>query len=134
MHLSVVTPERTVIDAEVTEVTAPGAVGQLGILPDHITFIGTLDVGEIRFKARDGAAVLLMSGGLIEVRDNRITILADDAMKADQVDAEAARRDLAQARTQAASMDPYSDAYAAAVAAERWADLRLRTAGAKVPA
>ena len=42
MRLSVITPERTIVDAEVTEVTAPGEAGQLGVLADHITFLGAL--------------------------------------------------------------------------------------------
>ena len=128
MRLSVITPERTIVDAEVTEVTAPGEAGQLGVLADHITFLGTLEAGEVRYTGADGAGVLIMSGGLIEVQDNRITILADDALRLDQVDAEAARRDLEQARARRESLDPYGDAYTAAVAAERWADLRIRTA------
>jgi F-type H+-transporting ATPase subunit epsilon len=128
MHLSVITPERTIVDAEVTEVTAPGEAGQLGVLPDHVTFLGNLQAGEVRYKAADGAGTLIMSGGLIEVQDNRITILAGDALRADQVDVEAARRDLEQARASRESLDPYGDAYAAAVAAERWAELRIQTA------
>lgn len=128
MHLSVITPERTIVDAEVTEVTGPGEVGQLGVLADHITFLGTLEAGEVRYKGADGTGTLIMSGGLIEIQDNRITILADDALRSDQVDVEAARRDLDQARTRRESLDPYGDSYTAAVAEERWADLRIRTA------
>jgi F-type H+-transporting ATPase subunit epsilon len=128
MHLSVITPERTVVDTDVTEVTAPGEAGQLGVLPDHITFLGNLQAGEVRYKATDGTGTLIMSGGLIEVQDNRITILAGDALRADQVNVEAARRDLEQARARRESLDPYSAAYAAAVAEERWAELRIQTA------
>ncbi len=128
MRLSVITPERTVVDAEVTEVTAPGEVGQLGVLPDHIPFLGNLEPGEVRYKAVDGTGALLISGGLIEVHDDRITILAGDALRPDQVDVEAARRDLDQARVRRESLDPYGDSHAAALVEERWADLRVRAA------
>jgi F-type H+-transporting ATPase subunit epsilon len=130
MRLFVITPERTIVDAEVTEVTAPGEAGQLGVLPDHITFLGNLEAGEIRYRAADGASALITSGGLIEIQNNRIMILADDALRSDQVDVEAARRDLEQARARRETLDPFGDAYAAALAEERWADLRVRTAAA----
>jgi F-type H+-transporting ATPase subunit epsilon len=128
MRLSVVTPERTLLDTEVTEVTAPGEVGQMGVLSHHITFLGTLEAGEVRYRAADGPGILIVSGGLIEVHEDCITILADDALWPDQVDAEAARRDLARARTRREALDPYGASYAAAVAEERWADLRIRAA------
>lgn len=128
MRLSVVTPERTLVDREVTEVTAPGAVGQMGVLPDHITFLGSLDTGEIRYSGAGASGTLIMAGGVIEVRDNDVTILADDAMAPSEVDVEAARRDLADAEERIGELDPYGDAHAAATAARRWAQLRIDSA------
>lgn len=125
MHLSVVTPERTLVDTEVTEVYAPGTVGELGVLPDHITFLGTLGTGEIRYRTQSGSGRLLMSGGVVEVIDNRITILADQAVSPEEVDAEVARRELAEAESTLESQNPADASYAAAESARRWAQLRL---------
>jgi F-type H+-transporting ATPase subunit epsilon len=105
----------------------------LGVLPDHVSFLGNLEAGEVRYKAANGTGALIMSGGLIEVHDNRITILAGDALRADQVDVEDARRDLEKARARRESLDPYSDTYAAAVAEERWAELRIQSAAPATP-
>ncbi len=79
MRLCVLTPQRSLVDTEVSEVYTPGAVGRLGVLPDHITFLASLDTGELTYKTDTGAGLLVISGGVIEVVDNEITILADSA-------------------------------------------------------
>ncbi len=134
MRLSVLTPERTLVDEEIAEVYAPGAVGELGILPDHITFLGALDTGEIRYRTARGSGVLVMSAGMVEVVDNRVTILADDAVRAGDIDLEAARRDLAEAETILAATDPASAEHDAAAGARRWAVARIAAAGRGSPA
>ena len=128
MHLSVVTPERTVVDREVSEVTAPGAVGEMGVLTDHITFLGTLGTGPVRYKGPGGDGELIVSGGLVDVRDNRITILADDAVEPGSVDVELARQDLAEAESALQDVDPFGEGYETATTARRWAQIRLETA------
>lgn len=129
MRLSVLTPEGTVIDSDVTEVYAPGAVGEMGVLPEHITFLGNLDTGEIRYKGPGVAGSLIMSGGVLEVMGNDITILADAAMSPSDIDVGKARQDLAEAERQLGTADPLSAAYAAAQAAAKWAELRIARAG-----
>ncbi len=125
MRLCVLTPERPLVDAEVSEVYAPGSAGRLGVLRDHITFLGSLDAGEITYKTETGAALLVMSGGVIEVVNNEITILADSAVTPEEIDVSAARQELAAAEDALASLDPISEAYAAAQATRQWALARL---------
>jgi F-type H+-transporting ATPase subunit epsilon len=128
MQLSVLTPERSLVGEEVSEVYAPGTAGQLGILPDHVTFLGSLAAGEVRYQGAAGAGMFLMSGGVVEVVDNQVTILADMALRPDEVDHEVARRDMAEAEERLASLDPFGSDHAAATVARDWARVRLASA------
>jgi len=128
MRLCVLTPRSPVVDAEVQDVYAPGTVGQLGVLPDHITFLCTLDPGELRYRTSGGAALLVISGGVLEVVSNEVTILADMAVAPQEIDVSAVREELAEAERALASLDPLSDAYVAAQANRKWALVRIAAA------
>ncbi len=79
LRLRVYTPERQVADADVREVVAPGAFGQIGVLPDHAALVTALEAGELAW-VQDGRPVRLrIGGGFAEVRDNVMTVLADTA-------------------------------------------------------
>ena len=93
MILRVVTPTKTLVDAEVVEVTAPGVAGQLGVLPQHATFLGQLEAGVVGFTASGKRERIVISGGYAEVVDDVVTILADDAEFAESIDVSAARAD-----------------------------------------
>ena len=76
-RLRVYTPERQLADAEVSEVTAPAVLGEIGVLPDHAALVTALEAGVVSYKA-DGALVRLRVGaGFAEVRDNVVTVLAE---------------------------------------------------------
>ena len=76
-RLRVYTPERELVDADVREVTAQGAWGQIGVLPDHAALVTALEPGELAYRA-DGTVVRLsLGGGFAEVRDNVMTVLAN---------------------------------------------------------
>ena len=91
MILRVVTPTKTLVDSEVAEVTAPGVAGQIGVLPQHATFLGQLEAGVVGFTASGKRERIVISGGYAEVVDDVITILADDAEFAESIDVSAAR-------------------------------------------
>ena len=77
-RLRVYSPERQLVDADVTEVTAPAAYGEIGVLPDHAALVTTLEAGTLSYKgAKPGR--LAITGGFAEVRDNVMTVLADSA-------------------------------------------------------
>ena len=76
-RLRVYTPERELVDAEVREVTAEGALGQIGVLPDHAALVTALEPGELAYRADAGMARLRLGGGFAEVRDDVLTVLAD---------------------------------------------------------
>lgn len=77
LRLRIYTPERELFDDVVREVTAPGAYGQIGILPDHAALVTTLESGEIAYKQDGRTGRFQIGGGFAEVRDNVVTVLAD---------------------------------------------------------
>lgn len=95
IRLDIVTAEQAVYSEEVEMVIAPGVEGQLGILPHHIPLMTTLQAGELRIKKGGEEISLAISGGFLEVRPDRVVILADAAERAEEIDvarAEAAKR------------------------------------------
>ena len=91
-QLRVVTPTRQLFDAPVQEVTAPGTAGEFGVLPNHITFLGSLETGEFRFRTAQGEQRIAVHGGFAEVTNNVMTVLAEDAVFAKDVDPAAMRK------------------------------------------
>ena len=92
IRLRVVTPSRLVLDEEVDEVTAPGELGEFGVLPDHIAFLSTLVAGELSYKQGGARYVLVIDGGYAEVLDNVMTVLASAAEFASEIDVARAQR------------------------------------------
>ncbi len=95
MHVEVVTAERELYSGEADQVSAPGSEGILGILPNHAALLALLKPGALRITLSGQEEALFVSGGFIEVASNRVTVLADTAEHADEIDtarAEEARR------------------------------------------
>ena len=80
------------IDEDVDEVTAPGELGEFGVLPNHIAFLTTLVPGELSYKQGSSKKTLAVGGGYAEVLDNVMTVLAPAAEFADEIDSARARR------------------------------------------
>lgn len=95
IRLDIVTAERQVFSDEVDVVVAPGIEGELAILPHHAPLMTTLQPGELRVRRGGEEFSLSVTGGFLEVRPDRVTILADAAERAEEIDiarAEAAKR------------------------------------------
>ena len=95
MHLEIVTAERVVLSDEVDQINAPTKDGRVGILPRHMPLLTILDVGELDIIKGGEVTPFAISGGFMEVLNNRVTILADTAYRAEEIDeerAEEARR------------------------------------------
>ena len=100
MQIAVVTGEREIYRGEAEMVVAPGVDGEMGILPHHAALLTALKAGEMRIKLGGAEEDLFISGGFMEVYNNSVTVLADAAEHAEEIDhsrAEEARRQ-AQAR------------------------------------
>ena len=86
LHITVLTPERAVLDQDVYSVTAPGAAGYLGILRNHAALITSLVPGKLTVKdVRQQPTVYAISGGFLEVANNRVTVLADTLEAVDDI-------------------------------------------------
>jgi F-type H+-transporting ATPase subunit epsilon len=96
LKLEIITAERVVYSADdVREVVLPGVEGELAVLPKHAPLMTMLRPGIMRIVHEDREEELAVHGGFLEVRDDRVTILADAAERAEEIDvarAEAARR------------------------------------------
>ena len=85
-QLEIVSPERRAFTDEVDMVIVPGIDGQLGILPHHTRLISVLGVGELRIKKGGTEQSLLISGGFVEVRPDKVVVMADLAEHSDEID------------------------------------------------
>jgi F-type H+-transporting ATPase subunit epsilon len=125
IQLRIVTPREMMLDEPVLEVTAPGTAGEFGVLPNHITFLSSLEPGVLSFRSARGARRLAVRGGFAEVVDNVMTVLVDAAQFSENIDRGAAETDLRTAERQLETLSPTDTEYAAAQAEQNWAQARL---------
>jgi F-type H+-transporting ATPase subunit epsilon len=92
IKVSVVTPDGPVYDADVEMVSTKAQSGELGILPGHIPLVAPLAIGSVRLKKDGKTELIAVSGGFLEVRPEKVTILAQTAEKAEDIDVERALR------------------------------------------
>lgn len=91
LKLEIVTPERKVVDQTVDAVTVPTANGEVGILPQHAPLISSLKPGILTFSRGGAAERLVVSGGFVEVSADTVSVLADVAETAEEIDVDEAR-------------------------------------------
>ncbi|NOY52762.1 MAG: F0F1 ATP synthase subunit epsilon [Deltaproteobacteria bacterium] len=82
----IVTPERLAFSEEVDEVTLPGSVGEFGVLPGHVPFLSTLQIGIISTRREGSEIYYAVSGGFIEVHEDHVIVLAETAERSDEID------------------------------------------------
>ena len=94
LTLEVVTPDRAIIKEQVDEVVLPGSEGSFGVLPGHAPLLATLQVGEMWYRKGQEIHYLVLAFGFVEVLPDKVTVLAQVAEKAEEIDltrAEAAK-------------------------------------------
>jgi F-type H+-transporting ATPase subunit epsilon len=87
LQLEIVTPERQVYSDTVDSVQVPGSEGELGVLPHHAPLVSTLGVGELRFRKDGTEESFAIVGGFLQVRPDRVVVLAETADLASDIDA-----------------------------------------------
>lgn len=97
INLEIVTPEKKALEEVVDAVTIPTATGEVGILPSHAPLISALQAGILSYVKGSTVYRLLISGGFVEVGNNKVSILADVAERAEEIDIERAKLDKAEA-------------------------------------
>ncbi|MCA1958450.1 MAG: F0F1 ATP synthase subunit epsilon [Nitrospira sp.] len=88
--LEVVTPEKLLLSQQVDEVIAPGLEGDFGVLPGHCHFLSMLRIGELRYRVGDQINHMAVLWGYAEVTPTRVTVMAEIAEKAEDIDVERA--------------------------------------------
>jgi F-type H+-transporting ATPase subunit epsilon len=86
LQLEIVTPERRAFTDEVDMVVVPGIEGQLGILPHHTPLISALGTGELKITQGGTEQIMLISGGFVEVRPDKVVVMADVAEHSEEID------------------------------------------------
>jgi F-type H+-transporting ATPase subunit epsilon len=129
IRLRVITPTRLLLDEEVDEVTAPGALGEFGVLPNHIAFLSLLEPGEMSYKQGAIRHYIAIGGGYAEVLDNVMTVLAPAAEFASEIDAARAQRARERAEKLMAEFNYEQKEFRTAELTLRRANARLQVAG-----
>jgi F-type H+-transporting ATPase subunit epsilon len=122
IHLEVVTPERKVFEADVESVEVPGLDGALGILPGHTELVSLLKpAGLLTYHAGGETGEMAISGGMVEVSADRVTVLANKATRPEDIDLPRAlmTKERAEEQLQRALADPDADIVRAAIELER---------------
>lgn len=125
IFLQVVTPEKNLVSEKVDEVMLPGVEGYLGALPGHTPLLTALKIGEIKYRVGTRLRYLSVSWGFAEILPDRITVLADVAETAEEIDV--ARAEEAKRRAQLKLKSPDADFLKAQAALEQ-ALVRLQVA------
>ena len=129
LKLEMVTPYKQVLSEDVDEITAPGFIGELGILPDHTPLLTTLKVGEFTYKKGNEAFHVAVNWGYLEVEENCVTVLVDTAEKADEIDLARAKAALGRAEDALKTLPTEDKKYMIMEAALQRALIRIRVAG-----
>jgi F-type H+-transporting ATPase subunit epsilon len=130
LDLEVATPERQLVHEAVAEVQIPAKNGYLGVLPGHAPLLSELGTGFLSYSCGGKKRYLSIQGGFVEVLPDHVRVLANAAVRAEEIDIERARTDLRQAQDQlvnpAVGVDP-----AVALDALAWAQARVDAAEQK---
>lgn len=99
IEVEIVTPRRQLFGGDVEMITLPGAAGQMGVLRNHAPLLTILDIGEIVLHLPDGRQEFLaVTGGVVEVRPNKVIVLARSAERPEEIDTERAEAALQRAQ------------------------------------
>jgi F-type H+-transporting ATPase subunit epsilon len=128
LTLELVTPEKVAMQGQADFVVLPAFEGEMGVLPNHEPFLVQLKAGEVRVTENGRVRRFAVSGGFAEIKDNRVSLFAETAEMAEQIDAERAKQALEAAKAEVAKKDLDPLTLAAAEAALRRAQVRLLVA------
>ncbi|MCQ2560067.1 MAG: F0F1 ATP synthase subunit epsilon [Clostridia bacterium] len=85
-RLEIVTPAKKLFSEDIRFVVVPGVMGELGILPEHTPLMSALKIGIVRFEQDGKTYKVAINGGFVEIRNNKVSILADSAERAEDID------------------------------------------------
>ncbi|SEA36607.1 ATP synthase F1 subcomplex epsilon subunit [Desulfuromusa kysingii] len=129
LKLEMVTPYKRVLSEEVDEITAPGFVGELGLLPGHTPLLTTLKVGELTYKKGSETYHIAVNWGYLEVENETVTVLVDTAEPADEIDLARAQAALGRAEDALKTLSHEDKKYMIMESALQRAMIRIQVAG-----
>ena len=113
LQLEIVTPEQRVLTVEAEEVRLPGASGGFGVKPGHTPLVAALMAGELTYLAGGAPHSYKVGEGFAEVSNDRVRVLVEEALRADQIDPARAGQELKDLQKQLSETRPEDPAYAA---------------------
>jgi len=132
LTLEMVTPYKMVLSEEVDEVTAPGTIGEFGVLPGHTPMLTTLKIGELSYRKAGEVFHVAVNWGYVEVEEDKVTVLVETAEPADQIDLERAKAALGRAEEALKQLSPEDKDFLQQQAALERALIRIQVAGRRV--
>lgn len=130
IKVEIVTRDRRLVRDEVDMVTLPGTAGQMGIMRGHAPLLSTLDIGEIVLHKNGQVQYIAVGGGVVEVRPDKVTVLAESAEHAEEIDEARAAAARERARQSLEANPPRERKIQFEMAIKR-SDLRLKVARRK---
>jgi F-type H+-transporting ATPase subunit epsilon len=133
MHLTVTTPRGSLVQIEVDEIAAPGALGEFGVLPGHVPFMTALKPGVLFYRTKEGPRFLAVGDGVLQVvhsgESDKISVLVDRGEPARDIDRDAAAQELAAVDTELAKTKAETAAEVKVLLGKRaWAAARVDAA------
>ena len=127
IKVDIVTRDRRLVSDEVDLVTLPGSAGQMGIMRGHTPLLSTLEIGEIILRKGTETRFIAIGGGVVEVRPDKVTVLAESAEHAEEIDETRAAAALERARQSLVDNPPRERKMLIEAAIQR-SSLRLKVA------
>lgn len=130
IKVEIMTPERPLADEEATEVNFPAVDGYMGVLPEHTPLVAELGIGEVRIVLDGQEQRFMVNGGFVQVAPDRVTLMANEAEAAKDIDGEKARADLKKSEEDLAKAE-LPDEVDAALDLAKTAETRIDLLGGK---
>jgi len=128
LKLSLVTPYKKVLEEDVDEITATGAIGEFGILPGHAPFLSSLKIGEFSYKIGNRVEHIAVNWGYFEIEDDKVTVLVETAEMAGEIDLDRAKAAEKRAEEALKKLSPEDKSYKIMEAALERALIRMQVA------
>lgn len=109
INLEIISPSKTVFQGEVSSITAPGTLGNFQVLKNHAPLVSSLEIGELKVTINGSAKHFAISGGTIEVLNNKVLILADAVENVEEIDIERAKKSKERAEKRLSEKNPEID-------------------------
>lgn len=126
----IVTPVKTVFASEATYVGLPGEIGSFGVMQRHEPLVSALKAGVVNVTAADGKHEFVLSGGYAQVNDNKVIVLANDALEVSQIKADEVQTTLAGVEKELAALSEGDSAAVYLKGQKEWLELQLKTVNA----